>query len=73
VYSQERVISSSLAIEYFHNAHITLCFPPSPKRGIVEIQFLFGNLSMPVKPPGEIGNKGCTKFFQRAVKQGYGK
>ena len=67
---REKVISFSLAIEHFHNAHITLRFPPSPKKGIVEIQFLSGNLSTPVKPPGEIGNIGCAKFFQRADKQG---
>ena len=70
LYSREKVISFSLAIEHFHNAHITLCFPPSPKKGIVEIQFLSGNLSTPLKPPGEIGNKGCAKFFHRTDKQG---
>ena len=32
LYSREKVISFSLAIEHFHNAHITLCFPPSPKK-----------------------------------------
>ena len=64
LYSREKVISFSLASEHFHNAHITLCFPPSPKKSIVEIHFLFGNLSTPVKPPGEIGNKGCMcKIF----------
>ena len=61
------MISFSLAIEHFHNAHITLCFPPSPKKGIVEIQFLFGNLSTPVKPPGEIGNNRCAKFSRGPI------
>ena len=51
LYSREKVMWSHFlfnTIEHFHNSHITLCFPPSPKKGIVEIQFLFGNLSTPV-------------------------
>ena len=42
-------------------------FPHLPKKSIVEIQFLFGNLSTPVKPPGEIGTKDAQNFSRGPI------